>query len=517
MTGRDRALLFGIGLALAVLASRWITVPGYMDAEYYFATGQGLASGHGFREPFLWNYLDDPGRLPHPSHSYWMPLPSWLVAAGSILLGPSFSAGRALFLLATAALPAITSQLAYALTSDRRAAWSSGLLSLAPGFYFPYLLTTDSFSPYALLGGLTLVGLASTRSWLWRWVGAGALVGFCHLTRADGILLLPLGAVAAWTSGDRPARRVFSLAAGYGAVITPWLLRNLSAFGSLLPPGQSRALWLTEYNDLFLYPAAALTPDRWLDQGWGAILGARLIALGSNLSSLWAVNGLIFLLPLMALGAWRFRSHRLVRITLAYLALVLVLMSFLFPYAGARGGYFHSSVAAMPVLWALVPSGMAAFVEWGRRRRGWDPVLGARVLGAAALLLAAAFTAYIFWNRAVGPVPDRPGWSLSDRVYARVTDRLGEYGAYGGTVAVNNPPGFHLASGRPAVVVPAGGVTALGGVVPAFDVDWVILDSNRPPGLDEVFEGSAAVPGLLPAFAWDDPEAGRIVVLRKSP
>jgi len=207
----------------------------------------------------------------------------------------------------------------------------------------------------------------------------------------------------------------------------------------------------------------------------------------------------------------------MVRITLAYLALVLVLMSFLFPYAGARGGYFHSSVAAMPVLWALVPSGMAAFLEWGRRRRGWDPVLGARVLGGAALLLAAAFTGYIFWNRAVGPVPDRPGWSLSDRVYARVTDRLGEYGAYGGTVAVNNPPGFHLASGRSAVVVPAGGVTALGGVVPAFDVDWVILDSNRPPGLDEVFEGSAAVPGLVPAFAWDDPEAGRIVVLRKSP
>ncbi len=517
MTGRDRALLFGIGLTLAVLASRWITVPGYMDAEYYFATGQELASGHGLREPFLWNYLDGPSGLPHPSHSYWMPLPSWMVAAGSALFGPSFSAGQALFLLATAALPVLTSQLAYSLTSDRRAAWSSALISLAPGFYSPYLLTTDSFSPYALLGGLTLVGLASTRAGTWRWVGTGALVGLCHLTRADGILLLPLGAVAAWTSGDRRAKRTLSLAAGYGAVITPWLLRNLSAFGRWLPPGQARALWLTEYNDLFLYPASVLTPDRWLAQGWGTILGARLVALGSNLASLWAVNGLIFLLPLMALGAWRFRSHRLVRITLAYLALVLALMSFVFPFAGARGGYFHSSVAAMPVLWALVPSGMSAFLEWGRRRRGWDPALGTRVLGGAGLLLGVAFTGYIFWNRAVGDQPDRPRWSLSARVYDRVADRLDEHGAQGGTVAVNNPPGFHLASGRSAVVVPAGGVEALGGVVSAFDVDWVILDSNRPPGLDEVFEGSAAVPGLVPAFVWDDPEAGRIVVLGTAP
>lgn len=517
MTRRDRAVLFGIGLVLAVFAARWIPGPGYMDAEYYFATGQELAMGNGFREPFLWNYLDDPTGLPHPSHSYWMPMPSWMVAAGSALFGPTFSAGRALFLVAAAALPLIASQLAYSLTTNRRAAWSSGLLALAPGFYAPYLLTTDSFSPYALLGGLTLVALATTHSGSWRWIGAGALVGLCHLTRADGVLLLPLGAVAAWTAGDGRAKRALSLAAGYGAVIAPWLLRNLSAFGRLLPPGQARALWLTEYNDLFLYPATALTPERWLDQGWGTILTARLTALGSNLTSLWAVNGLIFLLPLMALGAWVLRGHRLVRITLAYLALELVLMSLVFPFAGARGGYFHSSVAAMPVLWALVPPGMSVFLEWGRRRRGWDPGLGARVLGGAALILAAVLTGSIFWSRAVGSHPDRPGWSLSDRVYGRVTDRLGERGWPGGTVAVNNPPGFYLASGRSAVVVPAGGVQALVGVVSEFNVDWVILDSNRPPGLDEVFEGLAAVPGLAAAFVWDDPEAGRVVVLGRVP
>ncbi|MGH2625151.1 MAG: hypothetical protein ACRDHY_00690, partial [Anaerolineales bacterium] len=102
-------------------------------------------------------------------------------------------------------------------------------------------------------------------------------------------------------------------------------------------------------------------------------------------------------------------------------------------------------------------------------------------------------------------------------VYRRVADRLGDRGAGVGTVAVNNPPGFHLATGRSAVVVPAGGVDALAGVASAFDVEWVILDSNRPPGLDEVYEGRAPVPGLAPAFVWDDPEGGRIVVLEAAP
>ncbi|MGH2626628.1 MAG: glycosyltransferase family 39 protein, partial [Anaerolineales bacterium] len=349
MTGRDRGLLFGVGLALALLASRWISAPGYMDAEYYFATGRELASGQGLQEPFLWNYLDEPAGLPHPSHSYWMPVPSWMVAAGIALFGPSFPGGRALFLIAAAVMPLVASQLAFSLTSDRRAAWASGLLALVPGFYSPYLLTTDSFSPYAVLGGLTLAALASRRPGVRSWIGAGALIGLCHLTRADGLLLLPLGAAAAWTAGERAAKRALALAVGYGVVVAPWLLRNLAAFGRLLPPGQARALWLTEYNDLFVYPATVLTPDRWLEQGWGAIVATRLAALGSNLTSLWAVNGLVFLLPLMALGAWRFRNHRLIRFALAYLALELLLMSFVFPYAGTRGGYFHSSVAAMPV------------------------------------------------------------------------------------------------------------------------------------------------------------------------
>jgi hypothetical protein len=431
-----------------------------MDAEYYFATGQELGAGKGLQEPFLWNYLDEPRGIPHPSHAYWMPLPTFAVAIGVALFGPTFSAGRSVFLLLASSLPLLTAEHAFRLTADRRWSWMSGLLALVPGYYAAYLVTTDSFAVYAFLGGWLLLLLASARPGAGRWIGAGLAMGLCHLARADGVLWVPLAFGAAWTLGPGRARRLLFLAGGYAAVMGPWFVRNARVFGSLLPPGQSRTLWMTSYNDLFFFPASALTPARWLASGWGEIVASRLAALASNLVSLWAINGLIFLLPLMVLGAWRYRDRRVVRLTILYLLTLLVVMSFVFPFAGARGGYFHSSIAAMPVLFALVPPGLAAFLEWGRRIRGWDVRTGTVVLGAAAWSLALGLTAYKLWERALGPDLGSPRWAQSARAYRRLADRIG-----GGTVAINNPPGFHLASDGPAVVIPSGGLPALTSIV----------------------------------------------------
>ena len=74
-------LLFGlIGLVPLALMAFFQTSPGYMDADYYYAGGLRLAEGKGFSEEIIWNFLDDPAGLPHPSHGYWMPMVSILAA-----------------------------------------------------------------------------------------------------------------------------------------------------------------------------------------------------------------------------------------------------------------------------------------------------------------------------------------------------------------------------------------------------------------------------------------------------
>jgi len=87
MNWRHYLILFVIGLLVPFAVSRLQTLPGYMDADYYFAGGIQLANGNGFTEPYLWNYLDDPAGLPPPSHTYWMPLASIVSALGMWITG----------------------------------------------------------------------------------------------------------------------------------------------------------------------------------------------------------------------------------------------------------------------------------------------------------------------------------------------------------------------------------------------------------------------------------------------
>src|SRR4029453_16727486 len=102
-----------------------------MDADYYFAGGVQLASGKGFTEPYIWNYLSDPQGLPHPSHTYWMPLASIISALGMWLTNQStYTAGRAAFILLSACVPLLTARLAFDVTRKPFLSVVSGLLSI---------------------------------------------------------------------------------------------------------------------------------------------------------------------------------------------------------------------------------------------------------------------------------------------------------------------------------------------------------------------------------------------------
>jgi len=316
MTFRALLILFLLGLLAPVTTACFQPVPGYMDADYYFAGGLQLASGHGFNEPYLWNYLDDPAGLPHPSHAYWMPLASILAAAGMLLSGQqTWTGARLVFLLVAACLPPLTAALSCSLTSRRDLAFLAGLLAAFPGFYLPFLPITESFGVTMLFGGLFFLALGNRRMTAAHRAGLlGILAGLFHLARADGLLWLLL----AWTAILLLARgvplrtRLAHLGlccAAYLLVMAPWFARNAVVFGSPLAPGGMRTLWLTSYEETFAFPADKLTFRAWLDAGLVAIARARGWALGFNLASALSVQGGIFLLPLMLAGLWALRRY----------------------------------------------------------------------------------------------------------------------------------------------------------------------------------------------------------------
>jgi len=503
--------LFGFSIVLLIGVGFFQSSPGYMDAEYYYAGGVNLAQGHGFTQNFLWNYLDSPAGLPHPSHSYWMPLASILAYLGMVIGGSvSFSAGKSLMILIAGLLPPVCMALCRALGGRRDQGVFAGLLALFPGFYLSYLPTTDTFGIVMLLGAavcLLLIKITSTgdgqASTFGLSLALGAVGGLIHLARADGVLWLAC-IIAALMWNEWKAKRGIKLLAvqmglclaGYLLIMGPWMVRNWSLFGTPLSLGGDKALWLTTYDELFSYPGDSLTFGRWWSTGLSAILQARLWALGQNIQTTLAVQGEIFLFPLILAGVVVLRKSIAVQAAgLAWL-LTFAAMTLAFPFAGARGSFFHSGSALQPLFFAVAPFGMDVFVRWGGHKRGWRTTQARKFFTIGWVGLAVILTLMMTNQRVIGDAWREPGWNESANQYALLEHSLAEYALPGDVVMVNNPPGYFLASQRPSIVIPDGGVQTLLSAAKQFGARYVILEKDHPDGLDALYEQPDLAPGL---------------------
>ncbi len=510
-------ILFLLGLTGAVLVALLEPAPGYMDADYYFAGALSLAGGKGFWEDFIWNYLGDPSGLPAPSHAYWMPLASILGALGIRISGGSmsFTAARLGFILLVGIVPPLTARLSFVMTGRRDLAWISGLLAVFSGFYLPFLPTTDTFGLYMALGGSwLLVAGSGMRTQIMRFLALGGVAGLMHLARADGLLWLFLTLVFAcypiWTNRVtiRSARAfppgllpdvASSLAAGicgYLFVMGPWLARNWAVFGTLLAPGGTRALWVTEYNELYLYPASTLTPERWLSAGLGALIRARFESLWLNLQTALAVQGQIFLAPFIIVGLWRLRRDRRAALGAAAWLLTIIAMTVVFPFAGARGGFFHSGAALQPLFWAAAPPGLEAAVSKAAQLRRWNLRQATRVFQFAAIVLALFVTTLRMAEQGLLPGMESR-WGDEQALYAQLETALTQWGAPPeAVVMVNNPPGYYIAAHRPAVSIPYTDVKGLLAAAADFNARFLLLEIDQIVDGEEMYESPADYPGF---------------------
>lgn len=507
-------LLFFIGLLVALGVATLQDAPGYMDADYYFYGGLRLADGHGFTEMILWNYLDDPSGIPHPSHTYWMPLASIISAVGIKLFRfmGDFNAAQVGFILIFATIPPLTAALSMKLTGEQGKATFAGVLTLFSGYFLPVTTTTEVFGLYILLGGVFF--LVVQKDFKRRLFVLGILAGLMHLTRADGILWLFLaGVVLLMDQGaEMPDRRRWinkflswkfilrlgEILLGYLIVMAGWYIRNIVTFGSLFPPGGGSTLWLLHYDELFSYPAAQLTFERWWASGLGEIINVRAKALWLNLESGIAVQGIIVLGPLSLIGAWKYRTMKAVRVGWLAWALILSVMTFLFPYSGVRGGFFHSGAAFMPLIWVLVPVGLEDVSNWTVKRFGWEvKKISPFLHGLVIVVVFLISVSQVFVKTLGSDFPAQPAWSEEARHYHKLEIHLQEIGAVTeDIVMVNNPPGYAHTSGRPAIVIPDGDVDNMMEVAQRYKPRYLLLGVNHPGGLDELYRHPVDQPGL---------------------
>ena len=498
--------LFLIALAVRATVAWHQEWPGYIDATYYFLVARNLAEGNGFSENVAWNYVDHPAALPHPSNAYWMPFTSIVAAPFLWLFGESHHAAQVPFVLAAAALVPVTYALSLRFFAQPGWALLSAGSILGGGIFFPHWSSIDAWSIYPLIGTAVLaLGVAASKAPPRRRgliaAIAGIAVGIGHLTRTDGFLLfVPLFVLLAC----RSHASVFVHALlGYAAVVFPWMLRNVASFGR--PLLGAHLVWLQDYADLFAYEKdVGATP--WTLADWMSRIGASFGALFWNGVTLTAALQVVFL-PCLLVALWTERRRPVVQAVAAYLAILLLEMSFLFPLAGPRGSFLCSLTAVIVVLLVLAPAGLSCIVRWvAARRPRWQPAEAERFFSVVLLLI---------------------GWALSANAYVATTWRyrapttyreidafLRERGEDSRTpVFCVDAPACHYWTGRPALAIPSDGDRALCRAAARFGARHLILEENHARYLDRSYRAPAADPRLEHLGTWTDAKGHAVHLL----
>lgn len=500
MKRSDLITLFVLGLAFNICLAWFQHAPGYMDADYYFAGGLRLVQGHGFSETYLWNYLDNPQSLPHASHGYWFPLASILSAAGMILTGQqTFFGARPGFILVAALVSPVTALLGYQITTRRDVAIAAGLLAVFCGYHAPFMPTTDNFGLFMLLGGLFFVLLL--RKDRFAPLLLGIVAGLMNLSRPDGImwLVLGLGVLFILWFESKPRLAVSTLfftiilfVGGYALIMGPWIARNLSVWGTPLTPAGSSVMWMTRYDDTFAWPPDRINMQNWLAAGWQSALAGRFDALKLNLINTIAAQSGFLLFPFILIGLWALRKDLRARLAaFGWLALFFI-MSIVFPFAGSRGSFFHAGAAMQSVWFTAAVIGVDVLVLKARARGMFTPA-APRLFRAALVMFMALLTMRLAYISII-----ENDWNQFYRTYTRVEQVLVANNAQpADVVIVANAPGYYVASGRSAIIVPDENLETVRALAHKFGARFLVLEKTYyTDPMIPVYKNPETQPGL---------------------
>src|SRR4051794_4079732 len=198
-------------------------VPMAGDSQFFHAEANLVANGRGYIEPFL-----DAAYGVHVPTAAHPPLYPTVLAAWSWLGGDGVLAQRSLGAL----FGAVTIVLV-ALIGRRVGGERVGLAAAVVAALYPLFVAADgapmSESLYGMLIAATLLTAIRLRDepTAARAAALGALIGLAALTRSEALLLLLLiGLPLTW----RKPRPALALLAACIVVLTPWTIRNWSAF-----------------------------------------------------------------------------------------------------------------------------------------------------------------------------------------------------------------------------------------------------------------------------------------------
>lgn len=393
-------LLIGLAMRLK-LASAWET-PGHGDSAFYFTVAKNIADGRGIVVDYVVYFFQGLVPLTRYAGDFWNPLAEILLSLPMLVLGKSlFNA-----LLASIAAGTVTALAAF--FAGRRFSGSTrfGILAALLSYFTPFLIVesvrTEAIIFFGAFGSTALFLAARGRRASRSFVLAAMCTGLAHFVRQDGVLLL-LTLLACVALAPIPWRNRLAWAAAvlvvHAAMLSPLLIKNYLAYGSLLQPGPARTAFMTSYEDFHAYGKEMNWDTLRAEWGLRRIITRRLHTAGENLAQ---VKGFMdpLLLLLASLGAVnillvrRYRDLHVLVPPAIYWALAFAFYSAIASFSGP-GSLPKSLAVLMPFACLLIVDLVAS-----RTRSGI--LLGAVILSMAAYFghggYRGSYGSALYWN-----------------------------------------------------------------------------------------------------------------------
>jgi len=163
-------------------------------------------------------------------------------------------------------------------------------------------------------------------------------------------------------------------------------------------------------------------------------------------------------------------------------------MTFIFPYQGARGGFFHASASLQPLLWALAPLGLSYSIAWLGKRRQWniDQAQSFLLTGAIGLLIGLTFL--VTYQRFASVDHQSTLWDKKYYSYRETEQGLQRWGAISEEIVmVNNAPGYYVANHRTAISIPYGDLETVVKLAKRYHVSYLLLEIDQIKGGSELY------------------------------
>lgn len=377
---KRREMLFGGGLLALALIIRLIfaaqlVFPPLDDPAFYVQTARNVVAGRGLVIDVIYNYWVPFASVTHPSHEYWMPITSLMMAAFMRLGGDSLVMAQLPGVLAGALWPVLTYIGGLSLMAHRRWSLIAALMVLLGAVPVYQATAADSMGLFTALSASTMLigaaaidrtrrGMADRRTWVLTGL-AGLLCGLSYLTRSHGSLLpIALALVGLLTLRAQRATLARMMLIGglaYFIVVVPWWLRNTAVFGTAQPIP-------------LLSLAATTDNNQWYNVGGGPSLAALdwTQVLGVRVTAIWQLLGVIALLTLpyglIGLPIAVTQRQTSYRVFSLYAGLLFVVGAVILPASGLSGSFYHS--AGVFTIWAAIGAadGLRRWFDRPRRR-----------------------------------------------------------------------------------------------------------------------------------------------------